>query len=388
MAKSGGRPLPKVVEDNFDRLEDVPNSSNRSYFKCKHCPLNSPGAHIENRDNNLPKHLTDATQWPNCPPGEREAARHFLMSKIKGQALIATPALGETAPLSTAKRRKKGTLDGLHVLPWHNPSSAMFCRFCRQNCPQIVLPTTLTTPKHTYIQRSSPTTAVIIHKIFDLAVLLVELINYAPLGHAFERLNLENMLGMLQHGSSAVEFVTQHVTITFRVNCCGLPQVTTEYSLTMDVQGLWEVMSQTKRLNLAVNEGFWGKHSGKRAFRIGIDTSIKILYTVTVALGEAEIELAHFTEADAFWEQVQSRIGPGGQTQAEAIRRHPELGLTRRGFIILFVKDIALGLAHGGFSERCFTEDIRPALACWYFSVNLDLHTNSQKQLRRYLARS
>ncbi|KAG2133229.1 uncharacterized protein EDB93DRAFT_1107609 [Suillus bovinus] len=62
MAKSGGRPLPKVVEDNFDRLEDVPNSSNRSYFKCKHCPLNSPGAHIENRDNNLPKHLTDATQ--------------------------------------------------------------------------------------------------------------------------------------------------------------------------------------------------------------------------------------------------------------------------------------------------------------------------------------
>ncbi|KAG2757766.1 hypothetical protein P692DRAFT_201858758 [Suillus brevipes Sb2] len=72
MAKSGGRPLPKVVEDNFDRLEDVPNSSNRSYFKCKHCPLNSPGAHIENRDNNLPKHLTDAAQCPNCPPGERD----------------------------------------------------------------------------------------------------------------------------------------------------------------------------------------------------------------------------------------------------------------------------------------------------------------------------
>ncbi|KAG2048524.1 hypothetical protein BDR06DRAFT_975910 [Suillus hirtellus] len=35
MAKSGGRPLPKVVEDNFDRLEDVPNSSNRSYSKSR-----------------------------------------------------------------------------------------------------------------------------------------------------------------------------------------------------------------------------------------------------------------------------------------------------------------------------------------------------------------
>ncbi|KAG1850467.1 hypothetical protein C8R48DRAFT_676690 [Suillus tomentosus] len=32
--------------------------------------------------------------------------------------------------------------------------------------------------------------------IIDLAVLLVELINYAPLGHAFERLNLEDILGV------------------------------------------------------------------------------------------------------------------------------------------------------------------------------------------------
>lgn len=73
--------------------------------------------------------------------------------------------------------------------------------------------------------------------------------------------------------------------------------------------------------------------------------------------------------------------------RAEAIRRRPESGLTRRGFI-LFAKDIALGLAYGGFIDRCFTEDIRPALARWCFSVNLDLHTNSQKQLRQYLARS
>ncbi|KAG1742884.1 hypothetical protein EDB19DRAFT_1827589 [Suillus lakei] len=62
VVNSGGRPLPKVVEDNFDRLKDVPNSSNRSYFKF-------------------------------------------------------TPALGETAPLSTVKRRKKGTLDGFVDYP-------------------------------------------------------------------------------------------------------------------------------------------------------------------------------------------------------------------------------------------------------------------------------
>ncbi|KAG2074550.1 hypothetical protein BDR04DRAFT_1115437 [Suillus decipiens] len=66
----------------------------------------STHAHIKNHDNNLPKHLTDATQCPNCPPGEHEAAHNFLMSKIKGQALIVTPALGETAPM---KRWKKGS---------------------------------------------------------------------------------------------------------------------------------------------------------------------------------------------------------------------------------------------------------------------------------------
>ncbi|KAG1795558.1 hypothetical protein EV424DRAFT_1560087 [Suillus variegatus] len=36
--------------------------------------------------------------------------------------------------------------------------------------------------------------------LIDLAVLLVEFINYAPLGHAFERLNLEDVLGVLRHG--------------------------------------------------------------------------------------------------------------------------------------------------------------------------------------------
>lgn len=88
---------------------------------------------------------------------------------------------------------------------------------------------------------------------------------------------------------------------------------------------------------------------------------------------------------------------------AEAIRRHPDVGLTRGGFVLFAMlvkgdygdgvrdvgKGIALGLARCGFGDellelfhRRSTEDIRPALACWRSSVNLELHTNSKKQLR------
>ncbi|KAG2036965.1 PIN domain-like protein, partial [Suillus americanus] len=90
---------------------------------------------------------------------------------------------------------------------------------------------------------------------------------------------------------------------------------------------------------------------------------------------------------------------------AEAIRRHPEVGLTRGGFVLFAMlvkgdygdiqgvrdvgKGIALGLARCGFGDellelfhRRSTEDIRPALARWRSSVNLELHTNSRKQLR------
>lgn len=88
---------------------------------------------------------------------------------------------------------------------------------------------------------------------------------------------------------------------------------------------------------------------------------------------------------------------------AEAIRRHPDVGLTRGGFVLFAMlvkgdygdgvrdvgKGIALGLARCGFGDKLLelfhrrsTEDIRPALACWRSSVNLELHTNSKKQLR------
>ncbi|KAG0704668.1 XPG I-region-domain-containing protein [Suillus ampliporus] len=88
---------------------------------------------------------------------------------------------------------------------------------------------------------------------------------------------------------------------------------------------------------------------------------------------------------------------------AEAIRRHPEVGLTRGGFVLFAmlvkgdygdgVRDVGKGIAHGlarcGFGDelleifhRHSNEDIRPALARWRSSVNSELHTNSRKQLR------
>jgi hypothetical protein len=45
---------------------------------------------------------------------------------------------------------------------------------------------------------------VLMHKVIDLAMLLVELINYVPLDHVFEKLDLENVLGVLQYGCGRV----------------------------------------------------------------------------------------------------------------------------------------------------------------------------------------
>ncbi|KAG1844175.1 hypothetical protein DFJ58DRAFT_747692 [Suillus subalutaceus] len=280
----------------------------------------------------------------------------------------------------------------------------------------------------------------------------------------------------------------------------------------MGVQGLWEVVNkagQSRSLsNLAVKEGFEKNHSGKRAFRIGIDASIWYQHCVhskggenpelrllffrlcslarlpflplfvfdgnerpkikrgsklgksgshsltsgmkkllevfgmewRTALGEAEAELAHLNrygvidavltdDADTLvfgalrviknssltlsGNKSNPALDSEGKPSkhhamiytAEAIRRHPEVGLTRGGFVLFAMlvkgdygdiqgvrdvgKGIALGLARCGFGDellelfhRRSTEDIRPALARWCSSVNLELHTNSRKQLR------
>ncbi|KAG2153896.1 hypothetical protein DEU56DRAFT_771728 [Suillus clintonianus] len=278
----------------------------------------------------------------------------------------------------------------------------------------------------------------------------------------------------------------------------------------MGVQGLWEVVNkagQSRSLaNLAIIEGFEKNHSGKRAFRIGIDASIWYQHCVhskggenpelrllffrlcslarlpflplfvfdgderpkikrgskmgktgshsltsgmkklldifgiewRMALGEAEAELAHLNrygvidavmtdDVDALvfgalrviknssltlsGNKSNPALDSEGKPSkhhtmiytAEAIRRHPEVGLTRGGFVLFAilvkgdygdgVRDIGKGIAHGlarcGFGDelleifhRRSIEDVRPALARWRSGVNLELHTNSRKQLR------
>ncbi|KAG1851669.1 hypothetical protein F4604DRAFT_1959173 [Suillus subluteus] len=259
----------------------------------------------------------------------------------------------------------------------------------------------------------------------------------------------------------------------------------------MGVQGLWEVVNkagQSRSLsNLAVKEGFEKNHSGKRAFRIGIDASIWYQHCVhskggenpelrllffrlcslarlpflplfvfdgderpkikrgsklgksgshsltsgmkklleifgmewRTALGEAEAELAHLNrygvidavltdDVDALvfgalrviknssltlsGNKSNPALDSEGKPSkhhamiytAEAIRRHPEVGLTRGGFVLFAMlvkgdygdgvrdvgKGIALGLARCGFGDELLE------------FVNLELHTNSRKQLR------
>ncbi|KAH7915223.1 hypothetical protein BJ138DRAFT_1055368 [Hygrophoropsis aurantiaca] len=88
---------------------------------------------------------------------------------------------------------------------------------------------------------------------------------------------------------------------------------------------------------------------------------------------------------------------------AEEIRRHPEVGLTRGGFIMFALlaggdydsgipnigKTTAHALARCGFGDqlldifhRRVSQDIRPALSRWRDSINTELHTNSQGLLR------
>ena len=89
MADSGaggtqkGRRQPSIVLDNFDKLGGVGNKSNRYYWACKHCAANQSkhGASIENRDNNLLKHLIDKQKCPECPQKTRMDAYNALRAK-------------------------------------------------------------------------------------------------------------------------------------------------------------------------------------------------------------------------------------------------------------------------------------------------------------------
>jgi len=73
-----GRPVEKIIDENFTRLEKKDDKSNRWFWKCNHCTDAPP---IEGRDGNLQGHLIDplAVKCPNAPQDVRQQARNSAM---------------------------------------------------------------------------------------------------------------------------------------------------------------------------------------------------------------------------------------------------------------------------------------------------------------------
>ncbi|KAL4079473.1 hypothetical protein J3A83DRAFT_4185487 [Scleroderma citrinum] len=79
-----GRPPPTIVTENFRRVGKVNNKSNRWYYECIHCSTSEgTGPHIESRDNNPIRHLTNPASCPNVPAVVRNAARTYLATKAQ-----------------------------------------------------------------------------------------------------------------------------------------------------------------------------------------------------------------------------------------------------------------------------------------------------------------
>jgi hypothetical protein len=120
----GGRPPPSIVTANFTQLEKVDNKSNRHWWKCNHCADGGAGAHIQGRDNNHIKHLTDTKKCPNCPPGIRKDARISLAGKgVKDTFLdpiTAVPSCSgdeSSSVMMAVKRKRPDTLNGFVDYP-------------------------------------------------------------------------------------------------------------------------------------------------------------------------------------------------------------------------------------------------------------------------------
>ncbi|KAG2365601.1 hypothetical protein BDR07DRAFT_1607436 [Suillus spraguei] len=134
MVHAGGRPLASLIGDSFERLELVPNSSKRYYWKCKHCDNTdgSSGARIQGRDNNLPNHLIK--RCTNAAAPLRQAARLFVMDKTGNTpdqntiltspadslATTSQPASRSSTAAIPIKRRKASNLDGYIDHPLSN----------------------------------------------------------------------------------------------------------------------------------------------------------------------------------------------------------------------------------------------------------------------------
>ncbi|KAG1787733.1 uncharacterized protein HD556DRAFT_1448416 [Suillus plorans] len=139
MVHSGGRPLASLINNNFERLEQVPNSSHRYYWKCRHCgdTDNSSGARIQGHDNNLPNHLIK--HCTNAVALLRQAARQFIMEKTgaptDSNAILTSLAASGSSTIAAIpiKKHKASNLDGYIDRPLskeqNNLANAKLLRF-------------------------------------------------------------------------------------------------------------------------------------------------------------------------------------------------------------------------------------------------------------------
>jgi hypothetical protein len=80
--KTGGRPPPKIITDNFTEIEKVDNKSNRKFWRCNHCPEDSrTGQCIEGHDNCCLLHLTNLKGCLNAPQTVHHKAWQALIQK-------------------------------------------------------------------------------------------------------------------------------------------------------------------------------------------------------------------------------------------------------------------------------------------------------------------
>ncbi|KIK76489.1 hypothetical protein PAXRUDRAFT_28960 [Paxillus rubicundulus Ve08.2h10] len=112
-----GRPVASFIDANFTHCDKVLNKSGHYYWKCNFCGNKdgSNGAHIQGRDNSLPKHIIDCAAAPSeiC-----QEARTFIMGKTQSvtQSSV-TPDVTTLEAIAPVRKWKKETLDGFIDYP-------------------------------------------------------------------------------------------------------------------------------------------------------------------------------------------------------------------------------------------------------------------------------
>ncbi|KAG2342364.1 hypothetical protein BDR05DRAFT_1000994 [Suillus weaverae] len=117
MVHAGGHPVPSLINDNFEHLDKVANSSGHYFWKCKHCGHldNSPGIKIQGHDNSLHNHII--CHCKDAAPELCQKARTltFIMNKtVTGDDgdQVLSPAASSSSGAMIKKRKKISTLDG------------------------------------------------------------------------------------------------------------------------------------------------------------------------------------------------------------------------------------------------------------------------------------